>query len=272
MNGTPKQGGGRETGGQPASAAPIMGAPRRQHPVLSMRPGRATLICVLALFLFVPAVRAQADAGELGPTSDLASQDGTSGEDSAKSGGDLMTPIADSVASSYQPLTGKERWNLYLREAFWSPGVFFRAAGPALGAQLNNQPPAWGQGIQGYSKRFANRFGRFALQETYEAAGAAALGHEVRYIRSKRSGFFPRAAHALTANFVTYDRNGRRTPHVARVGSAFAAEFTGNLWMPAGYRDVSTAMRGVGMELGVGSAFNLIREFAPELKRIFTWK
>jgi len=40
--------------------------------------------------------------------------------------------------------------------------------------------------------------------------------------------------------------------------------------MPAGYRDASTAIRGVGIELGVSSAFNLIREFAPELKRIFT--
>jgi hypothetical protein len=27
-------------------------------------------------------------------------------------------------------------------------------------------------------------------------------------------------------------------------------------------------MRGAGVELGVGSAFNLIREFAPELKRV----
>jgi hypothetical protein len=51
-----------------------------------------------------------------------------------------------------------------------------------------------------------------------------------------------------------------------------AAEFTGNVWMPAGYRDTSTAMRGVGIELGVSAGFNLIREFAPELKRIFTRK
>jgi hypothetical protein len=171
-----------------------------------------------------------------------------------------------------QPLAGHERWNLYFRGAFWSPGAFFRAAGPALGAQLKNEPAAWGQGAEGYSKRFANRFGRFALQETYQAAGAAALGHEVRYLRSRRSGFFPRAAHAVTANFVTYDRNGGRTPHVTRVGSVFAAEFTGNLWMPDGYRGASTAMRGVGIELGVSSAFNLIREFAPELKRVFLGK
>jgi hypothetical protein len=173
---------------------------------------------------------------------------------------------------AYRPLTGRERWNLYLREAFWSPGAFFRAAGPALGTHLNNEPPEWGQGTASYSRRFANRFGRFALQESYEAAGAAVLQHEVRYRRSSRSGFLPRAAHALTANFVTYDKNGRRVPHISRVGSAFAAEFTGNLWMPARYRDTSSALRGVGMELGVSSAFNLIREFAPELNRLLPWR
>ncbi len=230
-----------------------------------MRPETATVFCVIALFLPGVTARAQADASKAGmiaaqaPEAEIVHHDHST----------LSTAIGP---GGYQPLSGNERWNLYLRNAFWSPGVFFRAAGPALGAQLNNEPPAWGQGAEGYSKRFANRFGRFALKETYEAAGAAALGHEVRYVRSKRTGFLPRAAHALSANFVTYDRNGRRAPHVARVGSAFAAEFTGSLWMPAGYRDASMALRGVGIELGVSSGFNLIREFAPELKRIFTRK
>lgn len=182
---------------------------------------------------------------------------------------DAKPIVAEPILRNYQPLTGKERWNHYWRAAYWNPGVFFRAAGPAAGAQMNNDPPEWGQGMEGYSKRFANRFGRFALQQSYESAGAALLQHEVRYIPSSRTGFLPRAAHALTANIITYDRNGRRVPHVTRVGSMFAAEFTGNLWMPAGYRDTSTAMRGVGMELGVRSAFNLIKEFAPELKRMF---
>jgi len=173
---------------------------------------------------------------------------------------------------AYQPLSGKERWQLYSRSVFWSPGAIFGSAGPALGSHLNNEPPEWGQGAEGYGKRFANRYARFAIQRSYEAAGAAALGHEVRYIRSKRTGFGPRAIYALSATFVTYDRNGRRAPNVSKVGAAFAAEFTGNLWMPKGYRDTPTAIRGVGVQLGVGSAFNLIREFSPELKRIFTRK
>ena len=173
---------------------------------------------------------------------------------------------------TYKPLTGQERWNIYFREAFWSPGAFFRAAGPALGAHLDNDPPEWGQESAGYSRRVANRFGRFALQETYEAAGAALLQHEVRYLRSSRPGFLPRAAHALKANFVTYDKHGRQTPHIARIGSTVAAEFTGNLWMPAGHRGASEALRGVGMRLGLGGAFNLLREFSPELRRLLPWK
>jgi hypothetical protein len=96
---------------------------------------------------------------------------------------------------SYRPLSGRERWNLYLHDALWSPGIVFRVAGPALlGAQVNDEPPAWGQGAEGYSRRF----GRFALKETYEAAGAAALGHEVRYVRSMRT--VPCAAHGLSSD------------------------------------------------------------------------
>jgi hypothetical protein len=235
----------------------------------SMSQDRSTIFSLLLLLGF--SAQGWADAGDPGQKPDAPRTVDAGGEMAGNPGGDPSRAIvAEPVRANYVPLTGSERWNLYLRDAFWSPGVFFKAAGPALGGQLNNEPAAWGQGMEGYSKRFGNRFGRFALQETYEAAGAALLQHEVRYIRSRRSGFLPRAAHALTANFVTYDRSGRRTPHVARVGSVVAAEFTGNIWMPAGYRDASTAMRGVGTELGVGSAFNLIREFAPELKRIFT--
>jgi hypothetical protein len=41
--------------------------------------------------------------------------------------------------------------------------------------------------------------------------------------------------------------------------------------MSAGYDDASAALGG-GIELGAGTDFNLIREFAPECKRMFTSK
>jgi hypothetical protein len=134
------------------------------------RPGPPGTFCdFVALFLSGLTARAHADVGEAGAIAGRLLEVGPSDADNENRGGDrAMLPAATSPRS-YQPLTGKERWNLYLREAFWSPGVFFRAAGPALGERLSNEPPAWGEGAEGYSRRFANRFGRFAVQETYEA-------------------------------------------------------------------------------------------------------
>lgn len=166
----------------------------------------------------------------------------------------------------YRPPTAAERWDIYWRTTYASPGTFFRAAGPALGDHLNDRPEVWPQGMDGYSRRFANRFARFALQDSLSHASSAALGYEVRYVRCGCSGLMRRLGHAMLWNFLTLDRNGRTVLNTPRIGSAFAAEFIGNAWMPAGYRTRQEAFRGVGIQLGVGAMFNVIREFAPGKK------
>jgi hypothetical protein len=110
---------------------------------------RAFLVCGFAMLLSGIADRAKADTG----ASTLSAQAGPGNKELRNEDEGSTTILKIPSAGSYQPLTGKERWNLFLREAFWRRGVFFRAAGPALGAQLNNEPPEWGQGVGAYSKR-----------------------------------------------------------------------------------------------------------------------
>jgi len=167
------------------------------------------------------------------------------------------------------PLTGEERWQLYVRNTYTSPVPYLRTGVSALFSQLRDDPEPWEQGMSGFGKRAANRYARFALRESIQAGGAALLGHEVRYVRSDSTRVWPRVAHALGANFLTWDRDGRRVPHASRLGAIFATEFTATRWMPDGYRDSRTALRGVGMQLGISSAMNLVREFKPELRRLF---
>jgi hypothetical protein len=89
--------------------------------------------CVVALFLSGATIHARAYAGEPGEISGPLRAVDVNVD--VNSDGDAPKPlVAEAVQRSYQPLTGKERWDLHLRDAFWSPGVFFRAAGPALGA------------------------------------------------------------------------------------------------------------------------------------------
>lgn len=167
----------------------------------------------------------------------------------------------------YRPPTGAERWQIYWRTTYASPGTFFRAAGPALGDHLNDRPEVWPQGMEGYWRRFANRFARFALQDSMRHASAATLGYEVRYVRRGQGSVVRRLGHAVAWTFLTLDRNGRAVPDTPRIGAAFAAEFLGNSWMPAGYRTREEALRGVGVQFGVGALFNMIREFAPRRKQ-----
>lgn len=172
----------------------------------------------------------------------------------------------------YVPLTGEQRFKLYLRQTYINPGAYFRAFGAAAGGQASNEPPQWGQGGEAYMKRVGNRFARFTIQDSIEAAGAAALGHEVRYVRCNCTGFLPRAGYALAMNFVTYDRQGKRVPHYSRVGAAFASGFIGHTWMPPGYETKRDVLSGAAMQLSFGTMFNVIREFTPEIKRAFRRK
>jgi hypothetical protein len=167
----------------------------------------------------------------------------------------------------YQPLTSEQRWQRYARSVFWSPMIPVRAALGASLAQWRDEPTEWGQGAEGFGKRFGHRYGRLAVQKSCEAAAAAALRHEVRYMPSASAGVWPRAAHALKANFVTLDRHGHRTAHVSRLGAVVAAELVSRRWMPERYRSAYQTTRGAAIQLGFHSAFNLLREFTPDLKR-----
>jgi hypothetical protein len=165
--------------------------------------------------------------------------------------------------SDFRPLTGRQRWGLYWRQTYFTPGVYFSAAGPALGGQLRNEPPEWGQGAEGYAKRFANQFARNTIRDSLTAAGSAALGYEVRYVKCDCKAVLPRVGHALLWNFLTLNRQGNTVLNAPVIGSAFAAEFIGNTWMPARYDTASNAFRSGGTQLAINSAFNLIREFMP---------
>lgn len=191
--------------------------------------------------------------------------DPSAGEAGSKSSISFIVP----AQVKYRPLTPQERWKLYLHETYISPGAYFRATGAALGEHLKNEPSEWGQGTRGYAQRAASVWARSTLADTYEAASAAALGQEVRYVRCRCSGFGPRFGYAVTSSLFTRDRSGRIVPAAARIGGEFAAEYTAKLWRPERYQTDSRIAQSVLLQTGFLGMINTLREFAPELKRAF---
>ena len=146
------------------------------------------------------------------------------------------------------PLSNHQRFQLFLRQSFTTPGVYMKTAFFSLSDQAENRPPEWGDGFGGYAKRTASRYGQFVSQNALSAAGNAMLGYEPRYDRCRCEGFWPRTRHAIVRNFVTYNRTEKELrPQFAMYAGAFGGGVIAGTWLPynpglltKGYQGVTT--------------------------------
>jgi hypothetical protein len=181
----------------------------------------------------------------------------------------IFTGIGHVSENAYKPLTGKERWRLYLNQTFMPPEAYFGALWSSLIDHIGNDPPEWGQGMKGYGLRLVSRFGTNLVQNSILAVGAATLHEEPRYVSSSSKGFFRRGGHALLFTVVTYNNGGKMTPAIASVGSTYAATMITTLWMPKRYTMLGDGVRDGNLQLAFGGMFNLVEEFWPEIRKVF---
>lgn len=176
------------------------------------------------------------------------------------------------TVSNYVPLTGSERWSRYWEESLLSPGLYFAALGAASGAQLANDPPEWGQGLRGYSRRSASLFGTFTVRTTILEGGSALLGYDPRYPQCKCSGFWKRSGHAVKWTFLTTDNGGSTRANLPMIAGAYGSGMITTLWYPDRYHPFKDGVREGTQQIGFGVGVSLVKEFGPELKRFFRWK
>ena len=176
--------------------------------------------------------------------------------------------IGNVSEDNYKPLTGDQRWRLFLNESFTSPGAYCRALGPALGNHLNNTPTEWNQGLKGYGRRVASQYGTSLVQGAVRASTAALLKQDPRYIRAASKGKWSRVGHAILFNYVTLNNNGKKTLAIARIGGEYAGGMASLAWLPERHT-WKDGMRIGHQQLVFGNLSNLVQEFWPEIKGIF---
>lgn len=183
--------------------------------------------------------------------------------------GQASTVLAKEV--DWKPVTAEQRWKIYRDKTFASPGAYFRAFGPAVGDQISKQPPSWGQGVEGYSRRVGQRFVTFTMQDSLESGLAAAAGYEPRYVRCKCVGAGARFGHAIKMNFLTLDSRGKKVFNWPKFAGAYGAGMLSTTWV----KDYKWSAQGVqagNAQISFGILFNVFREFGPEIKRGFRRK
>lgn len=174
------------------------------------------------------------------------------------------------VQGNLQPLTNEQRADVYFRHTFLTAGSYLARAFSAGIDQARGEPYQWGGGMSGYGKRYAARYGQFVVQNTLAAAGNAALGYEPRYDFCRCQGFWPRTRHAISRNFVTYNRTEHELrPQVPMYAGAFMAGMLYGSWLPGKHNMWRSGGLSTLSQAGIGSGYNFVSEFALDILHKF---
>lgn len=169
-----------------------------------------------------------------------------------------------SVRLEYVPMTQNERLRYYFQHTFSAESVVRSAAAAGINHALNT-PGEWGQGVEGYGRRFASSYGGHIIQATVMYGTSAVLREDNRYFRCEQTGGGARLKYALASSFLARRDDGTRHLSFSRLGSYAAAAAISRAWQPSSTRGAGNALNAFVIAVGVEAGFNVAREFLPRI-------
>jgi hypothetical protein len=164
-----------------------------------------------------------------------------------------------------EPLTFHERLKIYAH-SYVEPENY---VGPALGAsigQWEDSPSEWGEGAEGFGKRYASGLARNMIARTISFGVAAGDGEDSRYVRSADSGIWRRTRHAVAWTFLSRSSSGGTTIAYSQFAGFYGAGFIANAWEPPSQRDTPHALERGSTALLSSAGGHLFSEFWPDVR------
>jgi hypothetical protein len=170
------------------------------------------------------------------------------------------------------PLTPKLKFRLAWKSSV-DPFTLLTIGAVAGVEQAGNQWPGYGQGAQGYAKRYGASYADvFGGTFVGGAVLPSLLKQDPRYFYQGSGSKKSRLLHALGSSVICKGDNGKVEPNYSNIGGAFAAGGLASLYAPPGRRGgahlvVSTALIRIG-ETAVASVFQefFIRKATPSVR------
>ncbi len=173
--------------------------------------------------------------------------------------------IVPNFYSSYiwdaAPMNAKQKFKLTLRSNT-DPVNFLLVATLAGLEQKHNTFPGYGQGSEGYAKRFGAVYADTMVSKMLSRAILPSVLHQdPRYFYRGSGSVRTRIVHALTSAIICRGDNGRLQPNYSQVFGSMAATGIANLYRAPGDRSVGLTLRNGLMMTASTAAENLMREF-----------
>jgi hypothetical protein len=170
------------------------------------------------------------------------------------------------VESHYVPLTNRQKMYIAYKDTTDYPTYFVSAAFAGLN-QLDDSNPSFGQGMQGYGKRFGAEVIDQALGNMLtEGILPVWLHEDPRYFQMSEGTKTHRTFYAMSRIFVTKNDSGKSGFNYSEIlGNAGATAFS-NIYYRDN-RDAADNLEKFITQTGTDMISNVLKEFWPDIKR-----
>jgi hypothetical protein len=171
-------------------------------------------------------------------------------------------------AGQVPPLTAGQKFKVVFRGSF--DYVMYPWYGFLAGlSQAENSEPGYGQGAEGYAKRYGAAFADGTIENFMTQAVLPSILHQdPRYFQLGHGSFAHRTFYAVSRNIVTRTDSGHSQFNYSEVlGGAAAAFMSTYSYHPAADQTVANTTKVWGTQFGYDALTLVVKEYWPDIRR-----
>jgi hypothetical protein len=170
--------------------------------------------------------------------------------------------------SEVKPITSGQSFKMAALDSF-DPFVYPLFGFIAEVGQLQNNPPEWGRGWHGYSRRYGAAFADNTVCSLVTTGlMPSLLRQDPRYYQGRATGFIHRLAYAASRSAVTRSRSGARQFNLSEIGGTLVVANISNLYYPADERNTHDTLVRWGTQAMWDTVANELKEFWPDIRQM----
>ena len=171
------------------------------------------------------------------------------------------------IATSVGPLSSKQKFELFADESIAPSRFLSSAAGAGIG-QARNSLDGYGQGAEGYGKRFGSSMATAASNNFFGTFVIASMLHrDPRYFLTLHGGVGHRVGYALSRIVLSRTDDGKEGANWPGMIAPLLAESLANSYLPDKERTAGRTFQRYGWRIGLNTASNALREYWPTIFR-----
>ena len=171
-------------------------------------------------------------------------------------------------SANVPPLTAGQKFKVVARSSF-DPVQFVWYGFLSGISQAENSEPGYGQGAEGYAKRYGAAFADGTIENFMTSAVLSSLFRsDPRFFQSGQGGFVHRAGYAVSRILITRTDSGHQRFNFAEIlGSAMSASISTYSYHPQADRTIANTASVWGSEVGYDTVTLVVKEFWPDIRR-----